>query len=790
MSETIKEQSAVDLYISDMVKYMIIVDRRRAFPDFMDGLKPVQRRLIYDMFKQGATSYNKRVKSSAIVGDTMKLYHAHGDQSLYGTMEPMAVWYKCKYPLIAPKGNWGTVMGDPVAAARYTEAGLSNFCFDCVIGELAESRGVVDWVDNYTRSTKEPEYLPVRLPLLLINGSFGIGVGMRINIPSHNLIEVCEATRRLMKDPKYDVVLAPDHCQPCKIIADPKDIREISHTGKGRYRLRGLVEIGEENGYPMIYIKSLPDNVTTEKVKTQINDMILKNELPMVKDDPDDLSKEYVDIRIRLKKGADPNYVKQILYTKTSVETTVSVDLIGVQGTEPIRVSYKQYLQNFINNRTLTKFRLYCNKLKDAQTRHHKLETYIKVIRSGEIDNVIQLIKKQKYINDAQLIELFIKKFHITDLQASYLINCSVKELSEGYLIKYEKEFKELTQKIKIYEKAVTDDGTIINNEIDQELVEIEKKYGKPRLCQVIKAKDDTNIPKGTFIVAITRKNYLRKIPDNEKLTSIKGDDPKFILKVDNTESILLFDNKGRVFKLPVSKIPITNKSAGVDSRLMCKNLTVDIISVIYEPTIKEIVENKNKSYLTVVTKLNMIKKLDLEDFLNVSVSGLVYTKMKDNDEVTGIDIAPANLDIVIFSDNKALRTSMQNVPLVKRAAIGSKAMNTEKGVEGLSVVYPDAKFIVVVTTKGRINKFNISSLASHQRGRSGIGVIKLSHNDSIKAIYGANDSDRIRIVTSTNVLEVNIGEVKLRSPVAAGDYIPLNGSSIVRCDLIWSIKQ
>lgn len=786
MAETIKEQDSVDLYRQDMVKYLIIINRRRAFPEAIDGFKPVQRRIIYDMFKQGATSYKNRIKSSAIYGDTMKLFHSHGDSSIYGAIEPMVSWYKIKMPLIVGKGNWGSLMGDGPAAARYTEAGLSDFCYDCVIGELKESKGVVDWIDNYSRTTLEPEYLPVKLPLLLINGSFGIGVGMNTNIPTHNLVEVCEATRNLLHNPKADVVLIPDHCQPCKIVADKKEITKISHTGMGKYKLRGIVEIGEEKGYPMLYIKSLPDNVSTNMVTDKLEDMIEKKELPMIKD-ISDATTSTVDIRIQLKKGSDPYYVRQVLYTKTPVQSTFSVNFEVVNGTDPHRYNYKEYLQSFIEQRKMTKFRLYCNKLKDANTRYHQLTAYIKLYESGKIDEVIQMVKKQKKYDENEIIEFLIKKVHLTDLQSKFILGTDILHLSEAYYRKYKEEFKTLQGKIDIYEKAITDDGSIIINEIDQELLEIEKKYGTPRICQLIKDTDDNNIPQGTFKLVITRRNYIRKIPDTDKVGVVRGDDPKFILRVDNTENVLLFDNKGKVFKLPVYKVGVSDRNnGGIDVRILCKNLTADIIAVFYEPMLKEIVEGHRKHYLVIVTKQNTIKKLDMEDFLNVSPSGLLYSKIKDDDEVTGITIAPADLDIVVFSKQKALRTTLKNIPLFKRNATGSKAMKTDSDIEGISVVYPNAEYIVVVTEKGKLNKFPIIGFASHNRAGSGINVIKLKDGDAIKAIYGANDTDVIRIVTSDRVVEVPVSAIKSRSSIAAGDSAFLHGSSIVRCDLIY----
>lgn len=789
MAETILEHNSADLYEKDMIKYLIIVNRRRAFPEIRDGLKPVQRRIIYDMYKQGATNFSKRIKSQAIVGDTMKLYHSHGDSSIYSAIQPMAVWYKTKMPLIAPKGNWGNLIGDGPAAARYTEAGLSDFCYDCIIGELAESKGVVDWIDNYNRTDMEPEYLPVKLPILLINGSFGIGVGMNTNIPTHNLVEVCEATRELIHNPDMDIVLVPDHCQPCKIIADMKEIRNISHTGHGSYKLRGEV-IHEVNskGNPIIRILSLPDNVNTAMITNKLDNMMANKELPMITDIADATDSSGVNIIITLKKGSDPHYVEQVLYSKTQVQTTISVNFEVVKGTDPSRFSYKAYLNDFLIERAMTKFRLYCNRLKDQTTRHHKLITYIKLIESGKIDQVYKKIRNHKSKDKTELVEWLIKELKITDLQASFILDINFFKMTTGYYKQYKEELKALEPDMEKNKAMITDDGTLIMNEIDQELLEIEKRYGSKRICKLISPKQESGIPQGIFKVVITRKNYIRKIPDSDKIGSVRGDDPKFVLRVDNTESILLFDNIGKVYKLPVHKIPVTDKQvSGTDIRILCKNLTSDIISVFYEPMIKQIVESKHKHYFAIVTKDNSIKKLDMEDFLNINTSGLMYSKIKSGDLVSGITIVPAELDVVIFSKQKALRTPSSKIPLFKRNASGSKAMSTNSPIEGISVVYPKTQYIIVVTEKGKINKFKTSAMTPHDRGRSGINVIKLHQGDSIKSIFGANDNDIIRIITSETAVEVPVNAIKERSPVAAGDGISGLKGTIIRCDLIWS---
>lgn len=789
MSEKILEDSCINLYESDMVKYSIIVDRRRSLPEVRDGLKPVQRRVLFDMLSQKAGPNNKRVKSSAIVGDTMKHLHPHGDSSIYGTMEPLANFYKCKIPLIDPKGNWGTVMGDDPAAMRYTEARLSEFGYECVIGELAETNNVVDWIDNYQRTGQEPEFLPVRVPLLLINGSYGIGVGLAVSIPPHNLIDVINVTRALIRDNNADCTLIPDHCLPCNIIE--ADWKKISETGSGSYRVRGIVDITEYEGYPAVIVRSLPDRVTTAAVIKKLNEMVEKKQLPMVKDIADASANGVVEIIIQLRKGADPYYVKEVLYARTSVQDTVSVNFMVVNGVDPKRMGYREYLLNFLKENATKKFRLYSSRLQVNLTKYHKLTAYVKLMESGEIDNVVSIVRKQKNVDDGYLVEYLIKKVGLTDLQAKYILGTDIRRLAIGYLKQYKQEIEKLEQEQKIYEKAVTDDGSFIMNEIDQELAAIASKYGTPRVCKVIKASDDNNIPRGVFKVVITEGNYIRKLSDTDRVGVVKRDDPKFILRVDNTENILLFDNKGKVFKLPVYKIPVTDRnSPGTDVRILQKDLTSNIISVIYEPLIKKIAEGNRKHYLTVVSKNNSIKKLDIEDFLNVNISGLIYAKVLPDDEIADVALVPGDLDVIIYSGHKALRVPTKKLPLFKRNATGSKAMNTTDNIEGLSVIYPDANNIVVITRNGKINRFYAAGLAQSDRAKAGSSVIRLDKDDSIFSIYGVSDNDTIRVVTSDGTKEIPVSDVKLYASTAKGTkMIDVRSCNIIRTDIIKSCK-
>ena len=349
------------------------------------------------------------------------------------------------------------------------------------------------------------------------------------------------------------------------------------------------------------------------------------------------------------------------------------------------------------------------------------------------------------------------------------------------------KERKDLEEKMALYRSIVTDpNGTLIKKEIDEEMVAIAKKYSTARLCDVIDTTSENEVPKGIFKIVITERNYIRKIPDVDKISIVKKDNPKFIIRVDNTENVLIFDNKGKVFNLPVSKIPISDRnSSGTDVRILIKNLTSDIISVIPEPMIKKISECGSKHYLTILTRSNTIKKLDIEDFLTVNPSGLMYSKIRDDDEVVGITLAQAKLDVVICSGHNALRTSMKEIPLYKRIACGSKAMDAIDPINGLSIIYPDASDIVVVTKNGKFNRFNITMLPSYARARKGVGVIKLDSNDEIFNIFGVNESDKIRVLTTEGVEEINVSDIKVKSRIAAGTKMLLTKGVIIKADVV-----
>lgn len=792
MSEKIIENNIVKQYKEDIIKYAIYDNRSRSVPYIKDGLKPVHRRILYAGSHDEKCTENRRVKSAAIVGTVLKKYHPHGDVGVYGAMKPMTNPFEIYIPLLYGQGNWGTLYGDGAAAMRYTESGVSKFAYECVIGDMLEAPNITDWSPNYNNDTQEPDYLPIKIPLLLINGGFGIGYGITTKIPRHNINEVIDATIKLMHDPNAEIVLIPDQCLPCEIINT--NFKAISNKGNGKFIARAIIEVkhdftlGRFKNVPALLIKSLPDLTYFDSIEKKIEDLVDNKKLPQilsinVTKDPKTKRSELI---VLLKKGTDPEYMKEILYKNTDLSKTIGVNFEVADDTGILRMSYKSYLQYFIELRKLTIFRYYCIKLQDAKTKMHEKEIFIKVCQSGEVDNIIKMIRNQSEVNDNGLIEYLIKTLNITDIQASYIINSNIKKLSPAYLNRYIEEREQLKILIDDYMNKINNDDLILQ-EIEKELLYFKSKYGRPRNCIVIDKAEADQIPKGSFKIVITENNFIKKVQLNDTIGSFKNDNPKFVIKVENEENILLFDEQGKVFKLPVHKIPVSDKhSNGIDIRIIIKKLTSNIIKVMYEPLLNDLSKKKTKYFISVLTNLGNVKKLDLSDFLAVPPSGIIYSKLDEIDFVKSVNLIANGLDIIVYSKTKALRMNISEIPHLKRNTKGNKSMDSDN-VDGLAVIHPDSTDVIVITESGKINRFDIVALPCTGRAKAGSKVIKLSKNDNIKYIFGVNiNKDVLKVNTKLNKMEFNIHDIPTGSSISSGTkMIPLKGDNIIKCEII-----
>lgn len=777
MPEKIIPVNIATQYKNDYKLYAIYVCRERVTVDLRDGLKPVARRLLFATFElKSRTKYPNQIKSAKIVGDTMGAYHPHGDSSSYGAMKPMANDFEISVPLLNPHGNWGNKFGDDPAAMRYTEAGLSQFAQEVLLADLYETPNCVDWINNFDSTCKLPECFPAAVPLALVEGTFGIAVGFKVEIPSHNLSEVINATISLIKNRDAHIVLIPDHCQPCEIVES--NFENISNIGMGNYTVRGIMEDGTNNGNPAIFIKSAPDMVYFDSIKKKIEEMIASKKLINV------TSIDYdSDLIITLKQGSDVNYVKQLIYQNTGMEMSCRVNFEVLDNMIPMRMSYKAYILQWLEFRKFTKFRVYCNRLQQVNTRLHQIEPYVKVARSKDIISVIELIRSRK-VPEVELIELLIKKFNITDIQAKFLLNIKLKELSEEYFNSYVDEYNKLTNTKNHYIDLVTNDNAI-EEDIISELTAIKNKYKVKRRCKIVSKAEATGIPTGDFKVIITKNNFIRKLPMNENIPSLKNDNVKFILKGDNAENILIFTDTGKVFKYPIHKVPFADRrSNGVDIRLLIKNCTSNINAVMYEPVIKEFIGKMRKYYIVTLSNAGYIKKMDMEDFLSANMSGLIYAKVDTDDYIKDVMIISDSSDVVVYSTNKAIRFSMTAVPYLKRATRGNKTMSTD--VDGLSIIKSDTTDIIVVTKKGYINRFIPAALAPADRTSAPSKVIKLTKGDEIVSVIGLHSNDTLVVNTTSGPVEILVDNIPVGSSIGGGTKMISNKTdTIVSCKFI-----
>ncbi len=784
MAEVIRQNTAHKQYIEDLALYTIATNLVRALPDVRDGLKPVARRILYTLMNdEKAVSPATQVKSAAVEGTVMKKYHPHS--GTYPTFKTMINWFEIKQPMMIGQGSFGTVSGEVASAQRYTECCLSPFGLECVCGALYYNNEVVDWNPTYDNKHMEPQYLPVKVPLLLINGILGgIGTGIKADLPSHNMGEVIDATLRLIDDPNAEVVLIPDHCLPCDII--DTDWKNICNKGYGSYRARATMSVShDKNDYPYITITSLP-MYGTNNVVNKIDEGIAAGKFPQIIDVNDESKNDYgVRIVIKLKKGTDVNFVKEALYKYTPCEQSFRVNFEAVYGTELVRLSYKAYLELFIKFATDNKIKEYSARHYVVSTKLHKLDAFIKIVGSPDIDKIINLIKKGKTNSDNELIELLISKYRLTDIQASYIINAQIKQLSRGYLDRYKEEFNKLSKEESWLEGRIANDK-LIKEDVKNELIMLRNKYATPRICNVIKVSNLGNIPEGTFKIIITENNYIRKIGENENVNVIKGDRPKFVLTVSNLENILLFDNKGRVFKLPIHRIPIMAKNEpGIDVKGVIKGLTADIISVIYEPMVTKLAALKQKVYVAILSKNNTIKKLDIQDFINVPPSGIIYSKINQDDDIVDTQLVSNNMDLILYSDSKALRIASTDIALLKRNTIGTLGMGGQHGpMEGMSIIYTDhknpTKYVIVLTESGKVNKFSVAGFERSQRNKAGSRVIDLGRGDRIKTIFGASDNNTLNIITTGSNISLPISQIQMMSSVSKGIKVTQNKTDVV----------
>ena len=719
MSELLKrieEYSLEEIMGERFGRYCKTIILDRALPDVRDGLKPVQRRILYGMYKSGNTYDKKYRKSAKAVGEIMGNYHPHGDSSIYDAMVRMSQDWKMETPYIDMHGNNGSMDGDGAAAMRYTEARLSK-----ISNVLLEDIGkdTVEMAPNYDDTLKEPVVLPAGFPNLLVNGSTGISAGYATNIPTHNLSEVIDATIKRIDSPdcRLDTILsvmpAPDF-PTGGVIEGKEEIKKAYETGKGKIVVKSKYEVVKEKGKTSIVITEIPYEVNKAMLVKKMNDIRIDKKIDGISDVRDETSRGELRIVIELKKDANHELITNYLLKNTDMQVNYSLNMIAIVNRRPRQIGVLKILDSFIDHkkevvRRRTKF-----DLDHAKERYHILEGLIKAI--SILDDVIKVIRGSK--NKADAIINLVKEFNFTEKQATAIVMLQLYRLTNTDITDVENEMKELEEKIKEYELILNDDNEL-KRVIKEELRKIKKEFGTPRKTSIkdeiteikIDAKD--MISKEDVIVVVTKEGYVKRVSKKSYAaqesvqTGVKENDYVIGLFEQNTlDTLLLFTNMGNYLFVPVHELP----------ELKWKDLGKHVSNIIPikqdEGIIKAIPVSKfDKREVVTFTKGGMTKKSILEDFMVQRYSKpITYIKLKEKDEVVSVTMEPYNEVFIATKKGYGLWYDKDEIPTVGLKTSGVKAINLKDDeVSSAKVFNGDAEYVTIITHKGLAKRIKIN---------------------------------------------------------------------------------
>ncbi len=735
--------------------YAMTVIVSRALPDVRDGLKPVNRRILYAMRSMGLRPSAKTTKSAKIVGEVLGKYHPHGDASVYDAMVHMAQDFAMRYPLVKGQGNFGSLDGDGAAAYRYTEAKLTPIAEELLVDIEKET---VDWRDNFDATEKEPVVLPGKLPQLLLNGTLGIAVGMATDIPPHNLTEVTNGVIHLIENPTAtveditDIIKGPDF--PTGGIAyDTAAIKNAYATGRGGIVVRGKAEIEEtKNGSFRIIITEIPYRVNKATLLEKIADLVRDKKLEGIKDVRDE-SSNGVRIVVDLKKEALANKILNQLFSYTQLQDTYHLNLTTlVDGLEPHVLNIKTVLEEFIKHRQTIIRRRTEYDLRKAKERAHILEGLS--IALDHIDEVIAVIKKSPTKEEAHAN--LIKKFKLSELQATAILEMRLQTLAGLERKKIEDELEEKRKLIAKLEDLLAHPKKILGI-VKDETIEMRDKYGDERRTTIMKnavgafVAEDL-IPENQMIVTITKSGYVKRLlPDTYKQQtrggkgvigqSLKEEDVvEKLISANTHDDILFFTNKGRVFQTKVYELPEgsrTSKGQALVNFLQLGNGETTTAVLTFS-------KKDEAKFLVMATKKGLIKKVAREEFAKVRRSGMIAIGIKDGDELKWVETTAGDDQIMLSTENgQAIRFNEKDVRPMGRTAAGVGGMRIKKddNIISMDVIRKNldvkSQEVLVITEFGMGKKSPLADYKLQKRSGSGIKTVKISpKTGKIVAMY------------------------------------------------------
>lgn len=713
--------------------YAMSVIVGRALPDVRDGLKPVQRRILYAMYEAG-NDWNKPFKKSArIVGEVIGKYHPHGDVPVYEAIVRMAQDFTMRYPLIDGQGNFGSVDGDAPAAMRYTEVRLARIAHE-LLADL--DKETVEFVPNYDHTLREPLVLPSKVPNLLINGSTGIAVGMATNIPPHNLSEVVDALIALLKNPELpqeellNYIKGPDFPTGAVIVGS-EGIKRAYETGKGLIKIRAKYRVEREKDKTKLVFTEIPYQVNKAKVVEKIAELIRDKKIEGIADIRDESDREGLRLVVELKKewAQAPHTIAKKLFEMTPLETTYSIIFLALVQGRPELLTLRDILQHFLNWRKTVVIRRTQYDFKKARERAHILEGFLKALEN--LDEVIELIKNCDTPKTAK--ERLMERFNFSDIQAQEILNLRLQRLTALEREKILLEFEELKKAIAYYEKILTHEPTLVTV-IEEELKELKERFGDPRRTIILEREVEVleeETPQAGVLLVLSDEGYLRKIPLDQFISQKKGgkgvslfvgeERIRVALEMGAQEVVLLLTKEGKAYPLQLKQVPLSGKQArGTHLKNFLSGLEGEVVSV---------VPLKREGYLVLVTKKGIVKRLPLEELTGIRRSGTTIINLKRGDSfIRGILTKGSDHLLVLTRRGQVLHFREEEIRAMGRNAEGIIGIRLDEGDEVVTILRSeDGDYLFTVTEKGFGKKTKITEFKIQGRGGKGITVHSLS---------------------------------------------------------------
>lgn len=729
------EQSYID--------YAMSVISQRALPDVRDGLKPVQRRVLYSMIELNNGPDKPHRKCARIVGDAMGKYHPHGDSSIYGALVNMAQEWSTHYPLVDGHGNFGSVDGDGAAAMRYTEARLSKIAME-MLADI--NKDTVNFSPNFDETEKEPDVLPCRFPNLLCNGTTGIAVGMASNIPPHNIKETIDAVVKMInnridenRDTEIEelmsVIQGPDFPTGATIIGR-RGIEEAYRTGKGKIIVRAVTNIEPmQNGKNRIVVTELPYGVNKAKLIEKIAELVKDKRVDGITDLADQSSREGMRISIELRRDVNPNVVLNQLMKHTQLQDTFGVIMLALVGGEPRILNIHDMLYYYLQHQEEVVTRRTRYDLSKAQERAHILEGLL--IALDHIDRVIEIIRGSANVVAAKAS--LIEEFGLSDAQSQAIVDMRLRALTGLERNRLENEYKELEERI-AYLQSILGDEKVLLGVIRDELLTIKAKYGDDRKTAIELAEDEFNaedlIPNEAAVIAMTKLGYIKRMsPDHFKAQNrggkgIKGmnildeDYIADLITINNHDYVLFFTNLGRVYQLKGYEIPEASRTARGTA-------VINLLQLQAGEKVTSILRNEGheSGYLTMATKLGMIKRTNLSEYGNIRKVGLAAISLREGDELIDVHVTDGKRDIIMISHlGQCIRFDENDARATGRVSMGVKGMNLADGdsVIGMQVAEENGE-LLFVSEMGMGKKTAMSEFKDQNRGGKGIRCYRVN---------------------------------------------------------------